>query len=349
MLLIDEQIPLLTDMFSSVDTVRTFDGRSLTRDDLVRYRATGLFVRSTTRVDRALLEGTRVSFVASATSGTDHIDNEALADLGITVVSAHGSNANAVAEYVVTAVLYDGIDLTSATVGVVGYGAVGMLVAQYLERLGARVILYDPVRLAYDASIQDRHVPLDELLQTADIISLHPSLHTDDPYPSFHLLNNTNAGLVRDDVLVINTSRGDVCSPQAIDILLARPNGRLVLDVFPGEPLPLPAHVQGCLIATPHVAGYTSNAKDQGALEVATAYILEAGLPMTLLDRVQTDDDDAVDIPWDVDALAELLLERRPIDLDAEAFVKAYLAAPTAATFDAARKNYPLRSETLHG
>lgn len=349
MLLIDDQIPLLTDIFAPVDTVKTFDGRALTRDDLIRYRATSLFVRSTTRVDRALLEGTRVSFVATATSGTDHVEVDALGDMGITFVSAHGSNANAVAEYVVTSILYDGIDCTNATVGVVGYGAVGTLVARYLERLGARVIIHDPLRLVYDGGLQDKHVELDVLLQSADIITFHPSLHSDEPFPSFHLLNADNASLIRDDTLVINTSRGDVFSAKAVDILLARPNGRLVLDVWPGEPLPPPAHVSGCLISTPHVAGYTQNAKEQGAMEVAAAYILEAGLPMTLLDRVQQHDGDAEDIPWDADALAELLLERRPIDLDAEAFVKAYLAAPTAATFDAARKNYPLRSETLHG
>lgn len=349
MLLIDEQIPLLTDIFSSVDTVRTFDGRSLTRDDLLRYRATALFVRSTTRVDRALLEGTKIGFVASATSGTDHIDHDALATMDITVVSAHGSNANAVAEYVVTAVLYDGIDCTNATVGIVGYGAVGMLVASYLERLGARVVVYDPLRLAYDSSIQDRHVAFDELLQTADIITFHPSLHNEAPYPSFQMLHQHNAGLIRDNTLVINTSRGDVFSAQAIDTLLARPNGRLVLDVWPAEPMPLPHHVQGCMIATPHVAGYTVNAKDQGAMEVAVAYIHAMGLPMTLVDRVQAASVADRDVPWDADALAELLLDQRPIDLDAEAFVKAYLAQPTAATFDAARKNYPLRNETLHG
>ncbi|MBU3741570.1 MAG: hypothetical protein FGM24_04715 [Candidatus Kapabacteria bacterium] len=347
MLLIDDQIPLLSNVFASVDTVRTFDGRALTRDDLIRYRATALFVRSTTRVDRALLEGTRVSFVASATSGTDHVDVDALADLGITFASAHGSNANAVAEYVVTAVLYDGIDCANATVGVVGYGAVGTLVARYIERLGARVIIYDPVRLAYDGGLQDRHVEFNELLRTADIITFHPSLHHDEPFPSYHMLNADNASLIRDDVLVINTSRGEVCTAKAIDILLARPNGRLVLDVWPGEPLPLPAHVSGCLIATPHVAGYTINAKEQGAMDVATAYIHLMGLSMNLLDTFAAAADES-DLPWDADALAELLLERRPIDLDAEAFAKAYLASPTVGTFDAARKKYPLRAETLH-
>jgi erythronate-4-phosphate dehydrogenase len=324
MLLIDDQIPLLNELFSTVDTVRSFDGRSLTRDDLIRYRATGVFVRSTTRCDRALLEGTRVSFVGTATSGTDHIDDEALAAMGINVIDAHGSNANAVAEYVITAILFDGIDCANATVGIVGYGAVGTLVAHYLERLGARIQIYDPLRLAYDGSIQDRHVDFEELLRTSDIITFHPNLHAGEVHPSLHMLHAATAALIRAD-------------------------GRLVLDVFPNEPVPDPSIVEQCLIATPHIAGYTINAKEQGAMDVAVAYIQKHGLAMTLLDRVVRHADADVTIDWDADALAELLLDRRPIDLDAEAFVKAYLAAPTAATFDAARKNYPLRAETLHG
>jgi erythronate-4-phosphate dehydrogenase len=349
MLLIDDQIPLLNELFSTVDTVRSFDGRSLTRDDLIRYRATGLFVRSTTRCDRALLEGTRVSFVGTATSGTDHIDDEALAAMGINVIDAHGSNANAVAEYVITAILFDGIDCANATVGIVGYGAVGTLVAHYLERLGARIQIYDPLRLAYDGSIQDRHVDFEELLRTSDIITFHPNLHAGEVHPSLHMLHAATAALIRDEALVINTSRGEVFTADAVEHLLKRADGRLVLDVWPNEPVPDPSIVEQCLIATPHIAGYTINAKEQGAMDVAVAYIQKHGLAMTLLDRVVRHADADVTIDWDADALAELLLDRRPIDLDAEAFVKAYLAAPTAATFDAARKNYPLRAETLHG
>jgi erythronate-4-phosphate dehydrogenase len=349
MLLIDDQIPLLQEIFSSVASVRAFDGRALTKDDLLRYRATALFVRSTTRVDRSLLEGTRVTFVASATSGTDHIDRDALDELGITVVDAIGSNANAVAEYVVAAALYDGRAIDGCTVGVVGYGNVGPLVAQYFDRLGANVIVHDPLRAAYDQAMHERHVDQDTLLSTADIITFHPNLHVEEPYPSLHMLHADNVGLIRDDALVINTSRGDVFTSGAIDALLRRTNGRLVLDTWPLEPTPTPSVVRDCLLATPHVAGYTLNAKEQGAVMVATSYILACGYDIGMLDRAAAlEDDDEIDVPWDADALRELLLVRRPLDVDSDAFKAAYLADPSASAFDAARKQYPLRFETLH-
>lgn len=349
MLLIDEQIPLLTEIFSSVASIRTFDGRSLTKDDLLRYRATALFVRSTTRVDRELLEGTRVTFVGSATSGTDHLDHDALDEMGIVVVDAAGSNANAVAEYVIAATLHDGCTIAGSTVGVIGYGNIGPIVAQYFERLGANVIIHDPFRAAYDDTLHERHVALDALLGTSDIITFHPNLHTEEPHPSMHMLHADNAVLIQDHALVINASRGDVFTAGAIDALLRRTAGRLVLDTWPLEPTPTGSVVRDCLIATPHVAGYTRNAKDQGALMVATSYILEQGYDMGLLDRAgAAEEEDDVEVPWDEHALRDVLLARRPLDADSDAFKAAYLADPSAASFDAARTQYPLRTETLH-
>lgn len=349
MLLIDEQIPLLTEIFSSVASIRTFDGRSLTRDDILRYRATALFVRSTTRVDRELLEGTRITFVGSATSGTDHIDRDVLEEMGIVVVDAAGSNANAVAEYVIAATLRDGCTIAGSTVGVVGYGNIGPIVAQYVERLGANVIVHDPYRAGYDDTIHERHVEFDALLATSDIITFHPNLHSEEPHPSMHMLHADNVGLIRDHALVINSSRGDVFTPGAVDALLRRSVGRLVLDTWPLEPAPTASVVRDCLIATPHVAGYTQNAKDQGALMVATSYILEQGYDMGLLDRAgASDEEDEIDVPWEENELREVLLARRPLDADSDAFKAAYLASPSAASFDAARKQYPLRFETLH-
>src|SRR5690554_4099800 len=145
----DENIPLLDAFFGDMGEIRRVEGRSLARDQL--QDADILLVRSVTRVNRELLEGTRVRFVGTATIGTDHVDLEWLEEQGIRFAAAPGCNARSVAEYVLSVLsLYaerQGIsDARSLTVGVVGAGNVDSTLARILERLGVKVLLCDPPR-----------------------------------------------------------------------------------------------------------------------------------------------------------------------------------------------------------
>lgn len=145
----DENIPLLDSFFGDIGEIRRVNGRTLTPDQV--KDADILLVRSVTRVDRQLLEGTRVRFVGTATIGTDHIDQTWLQEQGIGFAAAPGCNAVSVAEYVLSVLsLYAekrGIeDWSSLTVGIVGVGNVGGELARMLERLDFTVKLCDPPR-----------------------------------------------------------------------------------------------------------------------------------------------------------------------------------------------------------
>jgi len=142
----DEQIPGVREVFGDLGEVRPFAGRTVTASDV--SDADALVVRSVTRVDERLLSASKVRFVGTATSGTDHVDTAYLASQGIAFASAAGSNARPVAEYVLTAILLlahrHRFDPREKTLGVVGVGQVGSIVADWAQRLGMTVLRCDP-------------------------------------------------------------------------------------------------------------------------------------------------------------------------------------------------------------
>ncbi|HNC70636.1 MAG TPA: NAD(P)-dependent oxidoreductase, partial [Pseudomonadales bacterium] len=145
-LLIDENIPGAATVFGCLGEVRTLPGRTITR--AVLHDIDALLVRSVTRVDRVLLAGTPVRFVASATAGIDHVDTPALAELGIAFAHAPGSNADSVVDYVlaVLALAFPGpASLRGRSVGIVGCGQVGGRLLRRLRALGVRCLVHDPL------------------------------------------------------------------------------------------------------------------------------------------------------------------------------------------------------------
>ncbi len=142
----DENMPLVKELFGQFAEVKLMAGRKISSEDLVD--ADALLVRSVTQVNQSLLEASQVNFVGSATIGTDHIDRDYLAEQGIQFAYAPGCNAQAVAEYVLSAIAYwaqqQQKDLTQCRVGIIGAGNVGTKVAQVLELLGIDYLLNDP-------------------------------------------------------------------------------------------------------------------------------------------------------------------------------------------------------------
>src|SRR6185436_19305877 len=145
-ILVDENIPLGRETFGAYGEVAAFAGRTLARKDLDGCDA--LMVRSVTKVDEALLKGTPVRFVGTATIGTDHVDLDWLARQGIGFSSAPGSNANSVAEYVTAALLHlrktQGFTTEGKTLGIIGWGNVGKQVEKKAAALGLKVLRNDP-------------------------------------------------------------------------------------------------------------------------------------------------------------------------------------------------------------
>jgi erythronate-4-phosphate dehydrogenase len=231
----DENIPLVKQAFGSFGEVETMPGRKI-GPEAVRD-AEALLVRSITRVDAALLSGSRVRFVGTATIGVDHVDRDWLKREGIGFASAPGSNAESVAEYVVAAllVLAERMNTSPAgkSLGVIGVGNVGSRVARNARALGMRVLLNDPPlkRATGDA----RYLTLEETLQ-ADIVSLHVPLTREGLDRTWHLADEDFFRRMRPGSVFINTSRGAVAVCEGWMKALGKTLSAAVLDVWEHEP-----------------------------------------------------------------------------------------------------------------
>ena len=168
-LVADCDIPFLKGVLDPWFEVRALPGKAIGPTDV--RDAVALLVRTRSRCDAALLEGSAVRFIGTATIGTDHIDRDYCDSHGITVASAPGCNAAAVAQYVRVALHTLGLDRPGSTLGVVGVGHVGSLVAEAGRRAGMYVLLNDPPREAAEGSAG--FTPLPALLAQADVVTLH--------------------------------------------------------------------------------------------------------------------------------------------------------------------------------
>lgn len=271
----DENIPALDPLFGQLGQIYRLPGRSMSADQLVD--ADVLLVRSVTQVNRDLLQGSQVKFVGTATIGTDHVDETALADLGIQFASAPGCNADAVTEYVLSVLLHladeQSFSIFDKTVGIVGVGNVGSRLAARLQALGVKTLLCDPPRVDQDPTISDQFMSLTNLLNQADIVTLHTPLTHQHLHPTHHLLNANNLPFLKPNAILINAGRGPVIDNEALlSFTEDRPDVTLVLDVWEKEPevnRQLASHVR---IATPHIAGYSLEGKIRGTWMLYQAY-----------------------------------------------------------------------------
>ena len=272
----DQNIPYLREAFGSIGDVETVAGREMTAGDV--RDADLLVVRSVTPVNAELLDGSSVRFVGTATIGTDHVDHAYLEDNNIGFTSAAGSNANSVAEYVVSALLAigekHGVGLAGRSIGVVGVGNVGSRVVKKARALGMEPVRNDPP-LARQTG-EDIYRPLEEVLK-CDFGTVHVPLAYDGPDPTFRLVDRDFIGRMRPGAVFLNTSRGKVVDE--VELLAALCTGELgaaVLDVWGTEPEINPELLKLVDIGTPHIAGYSLDGKAAGTgmiYEAACAFL----------------------------------------------------------------------------
>ncbi|QCP60317.1 4-phosphoerythronate dehydrogenase PdxB [Pantoea sp. SO10] len=279
-ILVDENMPYARELFSRTGDVLAVPGRPLPEAEL--QDASGLMVRSVTKVNAALLAGTPVKFVGTATAGTDHIDEASLAAAGISFSAAPGCNAIAVVEYVFSSLLLlaerDGFALRDRTVGIVGVGNVGGRLQKRLQAWGVKTLLCDPPRA--DRGDQETFHSLDDLVAQADILTFHTPLFKDGPYKSWHLADAALLMALKPNTILINACRGAVVDNAALlAVLKMRHDLSVVLDVWEPEPdlsLDLLDKVD---IATAHIAGYTLEGKARGTTQVFEAWCDFIGQP----------------------------------------------------------------------
>ncbi|MFQ6048177.1 MAG: 4-phosphoerythronate dehydrogenase PdxB [Phycisphaerae bacterium] len=277
----DQDIPFVREAFGPLGQVRTAPGRQIS-PELVRD-ADVLLVRSVTRVGPDLLANSRVSFVATATIGTDHLDKPFLRQRGIAWADAAGCNANSVAEYVVAALLHladrRGFSLRGKSLGVIGVGNIGSRVVRYAAALGMNVLQNDPPLQRRTG--QAHFVPLQQILQ-ADIITLHVPLTRHGPDATWHMVDAGFLARMKPDAYLINTSRGQVVVGRDLrDALRQRRIAGAVLDVWPGEPQIDPDLLQQVQIGTAHIAGYSLDGKVNGTRMIYQALCRHFGLQPT--------------------------------------------------------------------
>ena len=348
----DENIPLLEEFFADFGEIRRFPGRQISRADVLD--ADILLVRSVTKVDRDLLEGSAVRFVGTCTIGTDHLALEYFQRAGIQWSSAPGCNARGVVDYVLGSLLtlaeIEGADLTQRTYGVVGVGEVGGRLVQVLRSLGFNVLLCDPPRQADEGG---DYVSLEQIIEQCDVISLHTPLDKTGSDPTWHLLDRERLNQLKPGTWLINASRGAVVDTAALrEVLTRREDLQAVLDVWEGEPQVDVELADLCVLATPHIAGYSLDGKQRGTAQIYQALCDYLGhlpqvkladlLPAPWLAKVELSADS--DPAWAMAMLCRGVYDPRRDDADFRRSLTGSVEEQKLA-FDGLRKNYPIRRE----
>ena len=343
----DDKIPFLRGVLEPFAEVVYLPGKQTT-PEVVRD-ADAVITRTRTKCDAALLAGSRVKVIATATIGFDHIDTAWCESNGIIWRNAPGCNSWSVKQYISSVLVSlsrrHGLDLSAMTLGVVGVGNVGSKVAEAASLLGMKVLLNDPPRERAEGS--GAFVSLDTLMERADIITLHVPLTMEGEDATWHLFDAARIARLRPDQFLFNSSRGPVVDNAALrDALRARTLRGAVLDVWEREP-DIDRELMGLLeYSTPHIAGYSADGKANGTTMSVRTVASVLGLPLT--------DWTASGVPapaqplsfsidaagkTDAQVYAEAILHTYDVQRDSDAL----RAAPDL--FEKLRGDYPVRRE----
>ncbi len=350
---VDEAIPYWEEAFTRLGEIRLFSGRKL-RPQYIRD-ADALIVRSVTAVNASLLEGTSVRFVASVSAGMDHLDQKYLKSRDIYFTNAAGCNADSVCQYIITSLQVvaerKNWDLKSKSLAIIGVGNVGSRVEKEARKLGMKVLLCDPP--LRDITGDSRYQSFEEVLE-ADILTFHVPLTMNEPYPTWHMLDQKVLDCLSDRQFLINSARGAVFDNKALrQALQEHWIGGAVLDVWEGEPRIDYSLLDLLDIGTPHIAGITLDGKIRGIEMVLKEFCSFLGVPIPWNSRLAFPAKRHIQLPSDIlggKALRWVLLEACNI-LQDDTNLRALRDLPVeqaAEGFDHLRNDYPLRLEFRH-
>lgn len=327
----DKNIPFLESRLPEAELVR-LPAKDIDADAV--RDADALIIRTRTRCDASLLKDSKVRLIATATIGTDHIDLPWCDSNGIVVRNAPGCNAPGVALYVWSNLIRNGFNPKMHTLGVIGCGNVGSIVAEWGSRLGARVLVCDPPRK--EAGLTDHdYLPLQEVLAQSDAVTLHTPLTHDGQYPTFHLINKESLSHLKPDAIFINAARGEVADTQAIiDAIGESHIRRAVIDTWEGEPDIDSRLLTLADVATTHIAGYSVEGKQRATRMALEAVAETLATPVDLSGLQGPYKEPTVLTP-------ALILS----SYDPASMTTALKSDPTS--FETLRNAYPLHSELL--
>ena len=270
-IVIDRAIPFISGILEPYAEVIYIDGAAFTPEEV--RDADALIIRTRTHCNKALLEGTKVQHIATATIGFDHIDLDYCRANNITVSTSSGCNARGVLQWISAALATlakrENFCPEERTIGIVGVGNVGSLVKEYAEAWGFKTVCCDPPR---EEREKLGFVTLEDVLKSADIVTLHTPLDA----TTHHLINSENIALLHSGATLINASRGEVLATNATQ----REDISYAIDVWENEPNIDKALLNKALVATPHIAGYSRQGKANATAMAVEAIARHFNLPL---------------------------------------------------------------------
>ncbi len=347
----DENIPLLNAFFDDIcqSNLVTLPGRDMTQADLVD--ADVLLVRSITQVNEQLLKGSNVKFVGTCTIGTDHLDKDYLSRNDIHFQNAPGCNAQAVVEYVVSSLLTLAerrqVPWQQLSVGIVGAGNVGGRLFKTLKALHVNVCAYDPNIEGLNSKKHSQAVWMQ------DVVTLHTPIINEGEFKTHHLVNAKRLNEMKPNACIINSCRGSVINNHdLLNHLNSHPEFLAILDVWEQEPAPQDELIRACLLATPHIAGYSLDGKLMGTAMIYDALCQFLKLPAPIKLAALAPQPPIKEVNMSEQADMEFMLRklvRSVYDVRDDHFRMLSLLGlndkDKAQGFDVLRKKYPMRRE----
>jgi D-3-phosphoglycerate dehydrogenase len=272
------------DEISKNPNLEVYSKPKVTQDELkvLLPRICGLVIRSATKVNKELIDDApNLKYVVRAGEGTDNIDKAYCAEKGIKVSNTPGANNNSAAEHAVALMLtvlrktaaadasmkrgewnkdaFIGVELTGKTVGIMGFGRIGQLVAKRLSGFEPKTLFFDPILKDSVVNGAKKVETLDELFAQSDVITIHtPLIDSTKGVVNAQLLSK-----MKHSAILINAARGKIVDEHALyDALAAKKIRGAGLDVFANEPL-IDSKLKELsnIVLTPHLGGSTEEAQ----------------------------------------------------------------------------------------
>lgn len=342
----DNKIPFLQGVLEPHANVTYLPGAQT--DAAAVKDADALITRTRTKCNKSTLSNSKIKMIATATIGFDHIDTEYCNNNQIEWTNAPGCNSGSVKQYIAatlaTLATELNMELKNKTIGIVGVGNVGRKVADFANAIGMKVLLNDPPRAQKEGS--HAFVELDELIEKSDIITFHVPLQRKGKHKTYHLGNTSLFSRCKKEVVIINSSRGEVINNA--DLLAALKKGDVqnaVLDVWENEPNINLQLLEKTLIATPHIAGYSADGKANGTAMSVQAISRHFDFPLKQWYPTNIPTPEKPNITIDAKNLdfqevwTKAVLHTYPIKQDDQRLRK------NPETFEQQRGSYPLRRE----
>ena len=345
-IIIDDKIPYIRGAFEDVAEVHYLSGPATT-PEMVK-NADALITRTRTICNEFLLKDSSVKIIATATIGYDHIDTEYCDKAGIAWTNAPGCNSGSVEQYIASVLMVlaelKKLNLQETTIGIVGVGNVGSKVERFCRSIGMKVLLNDPPRENAEGS--DSFVSLQTIQQQADIITLHVPLESGSDYPTWHLADESFFLQLKKKPVLINSCRGEVVETAALKSALQKNLiSEAVCDCWENEPDIDLELLSQCVIATPHIAGYSRDGKANGTrMSVqAVSRSLRLGLDNWQPEGIETAEESTFMLDGSGLSEAEIISKAVLHTYDVRNDDRDLRANP--AVFEKLRGNYPVRRE----